>query len=186
MLLQIDEVKSFLGIKSVTDDDKILTACQVAQKLADKAVDFTLEGSTFTEIQDCDGIDIIQLRNLPVKSITSLYNDFDRVYGEDTLISSDDYAVDEENGFITAIECTFQAGANAIKCIYVAGYNGLGQTDYTDLPDDLRQALIYLASALYIEGTQGVNAMAGQFDSRPKEYRARADEILATYRRMAL
>ena len=187
MLISVQDIKDFLGIVSNTDDNIILPLAQSAQNIADVAVDFELEGSTITEYQDGDGTDIIQLRITPVKSITSLHADWDRVYGSDSLIASGDYGFNANTGIIRAISCNFVAGTNSIKIVYVAGYNGLGQTAYTDLPYDLRQALIYLASAMYIEAKAGVNVFENQeIVYRPSYLKGEAQKILDGYRRITV
>ena len=181
MLIDVSDVKRFLGITVTTDDDLLMPLCQSAQDMADGMVGFPLEGSTFTDIMDCDGLDIIQLRVVPVQSVTSLYVDWDRTYGADTLIASTDYALNGDTGVITAIGCNFVKGANAIKVTYVAGY-GAG---YTALPYDLRQALIYLASAQYIEGKAGVNVFESQeIVYRPSYLKTEAKKILDGYRKI--
>ena len=187
MLISVADIKSFLGITTNTDDDKLLPLIQSAQDIADSAVDFELEGSTITEFQDGDGTDIIQLRVTPVKSITSLHTDWDRVYGSDTLVSPNDYAFNANTGIIRAISCNFESGTNSIKIVYIAGYNGIGATAYTDLPYDLRQALIYLASAMYIEAKAGVNVFENQeIVYRPSYLKGEAQKILDGYRKITV
>jgi hypothetical protein len=187
MLISVKDVKDFLGITVTTDDDKLLANCKSAQDEAGVAVDYQLEGSTFTEILDSDGTDIIQLRNLPVKSITSIYQDFDRLYPASTLIADTDYAFNPKTGIVTGIAVGFSEGINNIKAIYLAGYNGLGATAYTALPDDLKQALVYLASALYLEGKAGVNVFENQeLIYRPSYMKKEAYKILGKYRRISV
>jgi uncharacterized phiE125 gp8 family phage protein len=183
MLINVQDIKDFLGITVTTDDDKLLPLCQAAQDDAGGYVDYQLEGSTFIEILDGDGIDIIQLRNIPIKSITSIYDDIDRTYGSDTLIDSDDYEFNSKAGIVTLIGLIFAKWVNNIKATYLAGYG----SGYTALPYDLKQALIYLASSMYLEGKAGVNVMEAQdIVYRPSYLKKEAHKILDGYRRLTL
>ena len=187
MLINVDNVKEFLGITVETDDNILLPLCQAAQDIADGAVDYQLEGSTHIEFQDNDGVDIIQLRNIPIKAVTSIYDDFDRVYGSDTLIPSTDYTFNEKTGVITGVGVNFQRGANNIKVTYLSGYNGLGASAYFAMPYDLRQALIYLASAMYLEGKSGINVFEGQdMTYRPNQLKKEAYKILEGFRKILI
>lgn len=187
MLIDVGDVKEFLGITVTTDDNVIMPLCQVSQKQANGYCDRELEGSTFIEYQNGTGIDIIQLRNLPIKSITSIYDDWDRVYGANTLVSSTDYTFVPDTGVIYGIGVGFGTGFNNLKITYVGGYNGIGQTAYTDLPYDLKQALIYLASAMYLEGKSGINVMENQeIVYRPSYLKKEAYKILDGYRRLTI
>jgi hypothetical protein len=187
MLLTVEDVKSFLGMTVNDDDDKIMPACQSAQDEAENFVDYKLEGSTFTEFQDNDGVDIIQLRNIPVKSITSIHDDWDRAYGSDTLVDSTEYAFNDKTGIVTGVGISFSKGVNNIKAVYLAGYNGIGATAYTNLPYDLKQALIYLACSIYLEGKAGINVLESQeIVYRPKYLKETAEKILQKYRRISV
>lgn len=181
MLINIEDVKSFLGITVTTDDDKMMPLCQSAQDYADGYCDRTLEGSTFIEYHDGDGTDIIQLRIMPVVSISSIYDDYDRVYGSDSLIASTDYAFNPATGIITRVVGVFMNGVNNVKITYVAGYG----SGYTNLPYNLKQALIYLATAMYLEGKAGVQVFENQeIVYRPSYLKKEAHKILDGYRKI--
>jgi hypothetical protein len=78
-------------------------------------------------------------------------------------------------------------GVNNLKITYLAGYNGLGQSSYTNLPYDLRQAIIYLTSAMYLEGKAGVAVMEGQeIVYRPEYLKKEAYKTFDIYRRYHL
>lgn len=183
MLINVQDIKDFLDITVTTHDDKLMPLCQSAQDDADGYVDYQLEGSTFIEFLDGNGIDIIQLRNIPIKSITSIYDDLDLDYTSDTLIDSDDYTFNVKTGVVGLIGLVFSKGMNCVKATYLAGYG----TGYTNLPYNLKQALIYLASAMYLEGQAGVNVIEGQeMVYRPSYLKKEAYKILDSYRRLNL
>lgn len=187
MLISVNDIKEFLGITQTTDDHIILPLCQASQNIAKGYCDREFEGSTFIEFHDGDGVDIIQLRIFPIKSITSVYDDYDRVYGADTLIASIDYTFTPDTGIVTLLGLVFSKYVNNVKITYLAGYNGIGQTAYTALPYDLRQALVYLASAMYLEGKAGINVFEGQeIVYRPTYLKKEAYKILDGYRRIGV
>jgi hypothetical protein len=187
MLIDITMVKEFLGIIPPTDDNVLLPLVKSAQVLAESYCDRVLEGSTFIEFHDGDGVDIIQLRIFPVVSIASIYDDFDRVYPVDSLISPTNYTFFPATGLVTLIGLVFHKYTNNIKVTYDAGYNGIGQTAYTNMPLDLKQALIFLTVAQYLEAKAGVNVFANQdIVYRPSYLRKEAYKILDGYRRLSL
>jgi uncharacterized phiE125 gp8 family phage protein len=183
MLVGSATLKSFLGITVTTDDTLLATCLTNAQAMADKYVDYQLEGSSFIDYMDGDGIDIIQLRNIPIKAIASIYDDIDRAYGSDTLIDSADYTFNAKTGIVSLIGLVFSKGVNNVKVTYTAGYGD----SYTALPADLSQAIVYLASALYLEGKAGVQVMeAMEIVYRPSYLKKEAYKILDAYRRLTL
>ena len=187
MLINVQDIKDFLGITVTTDDNILMPLCQAAQDAADGYVDYQLEGSTIIEYLDGDGTDIIQLRNIPIKSITSIYDDIDLLYGSDTLIASTDYTYNPKTGLLHLIGLCFSSMVNNVKVTYLSGYNGLGQTVYTNLPYELRQALVYLTSAMYLEGKAGVQVMEAQeIVYRPSYLKKEAYKILDGYKRYSL
>jgi len=185
MLINVQDVKDFLGISNNDDDDKLMPLCQSAQDEADGYVDYQLEGSTFVEVLNGDGTNIIQLRNLPIKSITSIYDDIDLGYTSDTLIDSGDYTFVSASGLVVSIGFVFAQYVNNVKVTYLAGYNGIGVTAYTPLPYDLKTALIYLAVAKYLEGKAGVQVFENQeIVYRPSHLRKEAYKTLDGYRKL--
>jgi uncharacterized phiE125 gp8 family phage protein len=187
MLITVEDVKNFLGITVTTDDQVLLPLCQAAQDEASGYVDYELEGSTVIDYLNGDGVDIIFLRSLPVKSITSIYDDIEWDYGADTLIDSGDYIFSPETGVVTLFGLCFASGTRNVKVTYKAGYNGVGEDDYTNLPYNLKQALIYIASAMYLEGKAGVQVMEAQeIVYRPSYLKKEANKILDKYKRQSL
>ena len=181
MLIDVQSIKDFLGITITTDDDKMMPLCQAAQEYADGYCDRVFDGSTFIEYHDGDGTDIIQLRIMPVISIANIYDDYDRLYGSDSLVAATDYAFNPKTGIVTRVVGVFMKGVNNLKVTYTAGYG----SGYTNLPYDLKQALIYLATAMYLEGKAGVQVFENQeIVYRPSYLKKEAHKILDGYRKI--
>ncbi len=181
-LIANSDVKDFLGITATDHDVRLTALAAVAQADAEKYCDRKLEGQALTEYYDGNGTSLLQLRNYPIKSITSIHDDLDREYNADDLISSDDYALDTDFGIVELVGLTFGKGSKNIKIVYNAGYSGVG---YAALPADLKQAIVYLAAAMFLEGLAGVNVIEAQeIVYRPGYLKKEAYKILDRYRRI--
>jgi len=73
------------------------------------------------------------LPEFPVISITSLYFDASRVFGDDTAIESTEYKLDKAAGIIKMYDELTPEGAETIKVVLKAGYS--------TIPYDLKQAI---------------------------------------------
>jgi uncharacterized phiE125 gp8 family phage protein len=180
MLINVQDVNSFLGIKVNTEDHLILPLLQSAQKEAENYCNQKFEGAEFTEYYNGEGNDCLIVDIAPIVSITSIHDDLDREYNSDDLIDSDDYTFDADAGIIWLDGLIFAKGIKNIKVVYKAGYG----SGYADLPYDLKQALIYLTSAMYLEGQAGVNVFENQeIVYRPSYLKKEAYKLLDKYRR---
>lgn len=182
-MINVQDVKDFLGIDQTTDDDKIMPLCQAAQNEAEVYCDRKLEGASRVEYYDGGGISSLQLKSYPIKAITSIYDDLDRGFNAEDLIAAADYTFTPETGITELIGLVFADGTRNVKVTYEAGYGGTG---YDPLPYDLRQALIQLATAMYLEGKAGVNVFENQeIVYRPSYLKKEAYKVFDRYRRMA-
>lgn len=182
-MINVQEIKDFLGITVTTDDHVIMPLCQAAQNEAETYCDRKLEGASRVEYYDGMGISSLQLKSYPIKAITSIYDDLDREFNADDLISSDDYTFTTETGITELIGLVFADGVRNVKVTYEAGFGGTG---YDPLPYDLRQALINLTVAMYLEAKSGVNVFAEQeIVYRPSYLKKEAYKTLDKYRRLA-
>ena len=77
---------------------------------------------TYTEYYDGDGTAKLFLNQIPISSVTSLYDDYARSYGSTTLIASTDYVIDSDTGIITLDSFNFVRSLQNIKITYIAGY----------------------------------------------------------------
>lgn len=141
MLVSVSDCKTWLGISSTdTSNDDIIE--DIIESVTDQfanELNRNLEVSTYTVYLDGTGTDSIFLPVYPIVSITSIHVDPDRVYGADTLLSTDDYIYYSETGEISRTGYGyFSKGKQIIKVVYVGGYTTSG-TSIT-LPKDLQKA----------------------------------------------
>ncbi len=182
-MINVQDVKDFLGITVTTDDDKIMPLCQAAQEEAESYCDRKFDGASRVEYHDGEGISFLQLKNYPIKAITSIYDDLDREFNAEDLIAATDYTFVPEIGVVELIGLVFGNGVRNIKITYEAGYGGTG---YDPVPYDLKQALIQLTAAMYLEGKAGVNVFAEQeIVYRPSYLKKEAYKTFDKFRRIA-
>jgi len=65
---------------------------------------------------------ILLLENYPIVSITSIHDDPEGDYEDDTLISSDDYRYGDGKSGMVTYDSEFYESTYGVKIIYVAGY----------------------------------------------------------------
>jgi len=172
-------VKSLLGIPTaVTDHDTLIdTLIDVVDEEIKGYCGITaLSSSSITEkvdVPDSAQRDL-RLNTFPVISVTS-------VSINDTVISSDDYYVDKETGYIRlkGVGSFFTHGYQQISVVYSAGFSAI--------PADLSHAATILAAAHFNGGRH-----AGMLYEQTATYRYRRREgmpeevirILSRYRRV--
>lgn len=178
-LTTLANVKVFLGITN-TNSDTILN--ELISKISAECELITsrkLIAAAFTEYFDGDRRDTFRLRNFPINSITSIHDDYGRDYGADTLVPSDDYTFDADDG-IVKIDYQTGRGRNNVKIVYNGGYS--------TTPQDLELAAKLLICALFLELKSEINTQEGQdvISSRADNIREQAMEILGRYKSYAL
>jgi len=144
------------------------------------------------ERYDGDGMSpVLIMREYPIVSVTSLYDDTGRDFEASSLVDSDDYEIGADAGTVTRTDSAFAKGTANIKITYEAGYEDDDPRLY-----DLTMACVMLAARYYFQspagkGRQGVKTerlAGGQGDvsfvqdAMPKEVR----EILMPYRRKGI
>lgn len=159
-LSQLATVKSFLGVTDNNSDALINNLIDRVSARIETYCSRTLGSATYMdEIYDGDGLSrSLFLRQWPVISVSSLYDDINRSWGSDSLIASADYVVHNDWGEIKLIknsslwapslEPKFGKGVGNIKVTYTAGYllpggSGSGSA----LPADIEGAcndLVYM------------------------------------------
>ena len=185
-ILDKSDVKNFLGIPSAASaDDTLITTiiAQIEAEIKTYCKRKYFQATSLTEYYDGDGTDILLLKEYPIVSVTSLYDDTDRVYGSDTKIGSADIIIYGDEGYIRLDGLSFTKGEKNIKITYKAGY-GTG-TGETAMPEDLKLALVMLASAVYLEGKAGVNVFENQeITYRPNQLRKDGYKIFDRYKKI--
>jgi len=180
-LVTIERVKTYLEIANTETAQDVLLQDLIARlgAWAERYCDRSFAKATYTEQRDGDGMDTLLVRQWPLVSVTSLYDDPLRVFGAGTQIAASDFAVYANQGMIRLDGLVFSVGIQNVQVTYEAGY--------ADIPEDLQQALIELiADRFRNKENQGIRSLAiGSYrvdyseDELPSEIRS----VLEGYRR---
>ena len=136
-------IGSGIDTESITMVQEIITAASIwannytSRNLKSRA--YTLEDDD--TLYDGDGDNYIMLTQYPVTTLSSVYEDIDRVYGSDTLVDSDDYIIYARRGKLLFTDYNIGYGYQNIKVLYTAGY--------ITVPKDLQNAVIALIQFWY-------------------------------------
>jgi len=130
-----------------------------------------------TEYYDGDGSRTLFLRNYPINSIASIYDDPDRNYNAEDLIDSGDIEFYDDDGQVCLFNgIAFTNAKKNIKITYNAGYS--------TYPADLVNACENLVMADYIEHIASINtAVSDEIIYKPDKLRTTANEILERYKK---
>lgn len=181
MIVQLEDLKQALNIDNTTSDDLLFEVLKRADQEAKTYCNRIFEVANYTEYYDGQGTNLIFLRQFPVVSITSIHDDIGREYTSGYLLDDEDYTFDEKSGAVTLDYYNFMKGKKNVKVIYRAGY-GTG-TGETNVPEDLKNAIIDLAISDFLTKQGSINSVSGQpmeFSSKTKG----AYEILDKYRKL--
>lgn len=139
VLIDINEAKEELSIPhtDAEQDEWVQFVCNAVVSLFEEMTDRKWELATFVEYHNCDKNNngTIFLKNYPVSSVASVYDDPDWAYGSSALISSDDYSYDPDTG-VLKYDGTFNEGFRTVKITYTAGYTAV------TVPKWLKQILL--------------------------------------------
>lgn len=148
-LISASEAKLYIPGLSGTDEDSklttlitrvgILIAVYLGYPPASETTSPTLEQTTYTEYYTGPGGLVLPLGIRPVTSITSIYEDPERVYGASTLVASTNYELDGRRGEVilksSATHGSWNRGGyRAIKATFVAGW--------ATAPEDVKEVAI--------------------------------------------
>lgn len=122
-LVTIEDVRSLLGPNfGVQGDQALLELISSVSGEVETWLDRKVFTTTYTEQLDIRyGEWKFYLRAYPVTSVTSVHNDYDRVFPASTLISTTDYYVDLANGVLNLDRATLSTGVGVLKIVYVGG-----------------------------------------------------------------
>lgn len=152
-------VKAFKNITGSDHDAEITRLIPAVDAFIKEYCNRTvLEETTITEYHSTgEGQIVLMLKNWPVSSITSLYDDPYRSYGAGTLIASTDYILDESTGIVSLDGVTFSGGLKNVKVVYVGGYaSGSSQLKL------MEQAAIELVWLARQKGDQALIGLTGR------------------------
>lgn len=178
MLASLQDLKDFLKMSETTDDDKLFELLKAADAEFKRRTRLAFETATYTEYYDGNGQRSLLLKEYPVVSITTVHDDVDRAYGASTLIDASDIVVREAVGELIYDGGTFGMGIKNVKVVYVAGY--------TSIPADVRQAVVWIATANYIESAAQIEVIEGtELLYKPDILRRNATKVINIYMRAA-
>lgn len=142
---------------------------------------------TYTEYFSSDGSQTkIPVLAYPITSITNIWVDSERTFGDSTKLTASDYVADQRGGpYIRLKYSTFSVGIDNIKVTYAGGL----AANTTAVPDDLRLACM-LQVAFWFQrreqlGLAGASMPGGSLSVfSPTNYLPQVRAILNSYIRM--
>ena len=166
-LTTVQLVKNILGMgESDTQDD---TAMGVLIRGQSKAIETYLdrhfERTSRTVYFDVeDGQHTWWLLGILVTTITGVWHDTLREFGDSTLVDSDNYTCDEESGELTIDKLTMSSGDRVLKVTYTGGMATTEvklQADYPDLAQACALQVAYTIQRRDSLGVQSFSAPGG-------------------------
>ena len=136
-LVSLAEVKRFYFHdmeKSKSQDDDLFE--ELIDRITDQfelycGVD-SFHDNDYTEYIDGNGSEYVFVKNNPLNSIASIYDDVDWTWAAGSIVSSSDYRIADSRYIV--LKYSLYNGTQNIKLTYNAGY--------TTIPGDLKQACI--------------------------------------------
>lgn len=179
-LTTLTNLKEYLGIATLNiDDDTFLQ--NLITRISDdieSQCNRAFHAATYTQYYKGSGTNRLLLRQYPVNSVTSVFDDPDRVWGSDTQFDADDISIsDEILGMIILEDNIFSEFEDVenIKVIYNAGYS--------TIPTDLESACIKLCAADYLE-SKGLVKGIEEGQDNPDKLRKQAQKVINGYKRI--
>ena len=127
------EVKTLLGVTASTWDTQIAALLPAVQAGIEAEIGRAIASASYSEQYSGHGSPILQLRNRPVISITSVWDSLDRVFDDTTLLPTTSYhcfkrqgRIELDGGFTDWPDerrgSCFGDGIANVRVDYVAGY----------------------------------------------------------------
>jgi uncharacterized phiE125 gp8 family phage protein len=135
-----------LGISDSTQDAFIESLVNRSYKILETYLGRQIKSQTLTEYYDGpkdNAQDSLLLNVFPIISITSIYDDLDRIWADSSLLDPANYVVYKERGIVKLYrnEGFFQQGIQNIKVVYTAGY--------ATIPGDIEDAGIQMVEHMF-------------------------------------
>ncbi len=140
-LVTLDFAKTYLKIPlSETSQDSIVELwVNAASDYIESEVDRKLKSQIITEYQHGRRTNILLLKQYPVTSITSFYEDSTGKFsGNETLIDPSEYTIGEDSNSLIYVNRFFPSGYGNLKVVYVAGFNVV--------PSDIQNGCLWLVT----------------------------------------
>ena len=140
MLTTLVDVKEYLGITGTDYDALITHLITRVEKAIANYCGWVFEAANYSEQYDGAKFNggVLILKQFPVISVTSLFQDGTRAFAVETLIDPSKYVVYNENGILQLDGEEFDIGLQTIKAVYRAGYeDGSIPGDLTLVANDM-------------------------------------------------
>jgi uncharacterized phiE125 gp8 family phage protein len=179
-LTTLNNLKLFLGINTANTDDDTLLTNLISMVSADieNECQRTFLATNHTEYYKGDGTSQLLVKQYPVNSVTSIYDDTDRVWGSDTQIDATEISISDRIGGLIILEDDIFSESDDVENIKIT-YNA----GYSTIPSDLEQACIKLCAADYLE-SKGLMKGVDEGERNPDKLRKQADKIIQGYKRI--
>lgn len=161
-LTTLANVKTYLSVSGDAEDGLLTMLINGASAFIERYCDRTFKKTAYTEYIRGTGSEHLFLKAYPVIGSLALYENTSGDASDDfEAISSDDFWVFSDEGYLEADGFDFTKRPRAYKAVYEAGYIVQGGTvtgENVALPNDLEMAVWRLIAGIYnqrkAEGTQ--------------------------------
>jgi uncharacterized phiE125 gp8 family phage protein len=179
-LTTVANLKEYLDIETAnTDDDTFLQ--NLITRISDdieKQCDRAFHATDRTEYYKGDGTSKLLLKQYPVNTVASIYDDVDRVWGADTQIEAAAISISDRAGGVIILEDDIFSQSDDVENIKIT-YNA----GYSTIPTDLESACIKLCAADYLE-SKGLMKGVEEGERNADKIRKQAEKVLKRYKRI--
>lgn len=122
-LTSIEDVKALLGPNFGTQGDQsLIEIISIVSGQIETYLDRKITTGTYIEQLDVKPLQWkFYLKAYPIVSVTSIYNDYDRVFDSSSLVEAADYYVDLERGAVAIDRTILTSGNGVLKITYSGG-----------------------------------------------------------------
>jgi len=130
-----DRVKSSLGFTTDEHQAAAEFLIDAVSATANRISGRKLKARDYTDLRlDGSGRDTIILPEYPIVSLTGIYVDRSRTFGDDTALASTIYQILADSGMVRLYSGVFPSGAGNVKLV--------GRLGYETVPEDLELAVV--------------------------------------------
>lgn len=146
-LTTLTAAKTHLKITgTATFDAKITKIIQAGSRQIERYCNRKFKALRYTEFYDGKGSNldfpannIVIIKNPPIISLSTLYDDTSRAFASSSLIPTSSYTYDPDSGIVELVSGVFSKGVKNIKIIYTGGYT---ETTYSSDMQDVEEVCL--------------------------------------------
>lgn len=187
-LSTIDRVKVRIGVAADDTQYDALLASMLARSSSEAERVMNRDAETVSRTAQYDvrpGTRSVCLPAYPITSITTIWNDRDRVFGTETAISSSDYYSDASSGMVH-FEAALVSGYGALKITYTGGMGASVAAfiaAYPDIADAVDERVAQLWQRRDEIGLTGVSGNQGSVNRVKDDWPDAAYRVVQNHRR---